>query len=588
MNRFIKKNLFLVGVLAISAAGILLLLGMSAVKYFEMNKYQAETRKMTESLDELNNPMRTPIPPFRSNVSLVNQDTEGYKKLKHSIQGYFGQTLQDALAVFVADLRRQSMEKLISLAELFEKSPQLGKLKKEFADANAQWRKSMSEADKFSAELKKAYKNSKKIEEDEETQEGKARAVAENQKRIAELSAQYDKAVVRKRDKLNNTYEVYKKLLTCIADLTSGSKEAAFKSWAAKNKEDAREFEFYNGICQQNLTVEVLLDTFREFWNEVKEQQGPRKQTYKKFRLERGATIEQQGAGKNKPVLWDADMWNNSIVEFVKEAQKTMLEKIDDKNMEEIFLYSLGLLRNLDKMPALLEAHSVKMNDLIRETLEKGNVFVTGMSFSKSPLELIKSNKGFADTGNTRNVAVSNSVSGSENQTALYDPAADPSDVIRNWDIIADIAQRMVNANVDSLEKLSYVDLAGNSSNSNYKKYTYIITCISRENQIRTFMQLLTDACKENRMYVIKRLSIQKQEDQIQDIIDFASGIIGKPENTQDNKDNSNSGESSGTNSLISHFIETKNYPECVAGRSTLCRVTLVVDYVELTGNQLK
>ena len=74
MNRFIKKNLFLVGVLAISGVGILILLGMSAVKFFEMKKYQSETQRMTDDLVELNNRMRTPIPPFRKNVTLVQED----------------------------------------------------------------------------------------------------------------------------------------------------------------------------------------------------------------------------------------------------------------------------------------------------------------------------------------------------------------------------------------------------------------------------------------------------------------------------------------------------------------------------------
>ena len=588
MNRFIKKNLFLVGVLAISAAGILLLFGMSAVKFFEMNKYQAETKKMTESLDELNNRMRTPIPPFRSNVALVNKDTEGYKKLKYSMQCHFGQTLQGALTVFVADLRKQSMEKLISIAELFDKSPELAKLKKEFAAANSQWQKDLTSADKFSAEVKKAYKNSKKIEDEEETQEGKARAVAANQKRIADFSAQYDKAVAAKSASLAEAGEVYQKLLKHITGAITGNNESSFKAWAAKNKEDAKEFEFYNSICQQNLTVETLTDTFREFWNMVKEQQGPRKQTYRRFRLERGATLEQQAAGKNKPALWDADMWNNSMLEFLKEAQKTMLEKIDDKNMEEIFLASLGLQRNLDKQPALLEAHSIKMVNLIKETLEKGNVFATGMNFTQAPLELLKSNKAFSDGSNTRNTTTVAVSSAGEGKTAVFDPAADPSDVIRNWDIIADLSQRLILANVDSLEKFNYVNLAGDSSNGNYKRYTYVITCVSRENQIRTLMQLISDACKDNRMYVVKRFSLQKQEDQIQDIIDFASGIIGKSENTQNNQDNSGNGERNNSANLTAYFKETKNYPECVAGRSTLCRVTLVVDYVELTGNQLK
>ena len=93
---------------------------------FEMNKYQSATKKMTDDLDELNNRMRTPIPPFKKNIKLVQEDAAGYKSMKDAMKCYFGQTLRPALTVFVADLRKQSMEKLVSLVELFDKSPELG------------------------------------------------------------------------------------------------------------------------------------------------------------------------------------------------------------------------------------------------------------------------------------------------------------------------------------------------------------------------------------------------------------------------------------------------------------------------------
>lgn len=591
MNRFIKKNLFLVGVLAISGAGILLLLGMSAVKFFEMNKYQNETKKMTDAFATLNSKYKTPIPPFRSNVLLVQKDTEGYKNLKNSIQSYFGQTLQLALTVFVADLRKQSMEKLISIAKLFDKNAELAKLENEFTSANTAWRKSLTESFRYDSEIKKAYKARKNIEDEEDTQDGKARAVANNQNNIIILTGKFDSAMADHKKKLADAYTAYNKLLTHIESAVSGANEETYKKWAEKNKDDAREFEFYKGICAQNITVEILIDTFRDFWNMVKDQQGPRKQTYRNFRLERGATLEQPANSKNKPVLWDTEMWNNALAEFVKEAQKSMLEKIDEKNVEEIFLSSLGLPRNLDKAAPLLEAYSAKMDELIKNTLEKGNVFATGLHFDLTKLDLIKSNKGFVDTGNTRNKAAAATNTGAGNneyKPVLFNPADDPTDVIRNWSIIADLVQRMVTANIYSLEKLSYVNLAGDSSNSNYKKYTYVITFTSRESQIRTFLKLLSDACKENRMYVVKRFTMNKQEDQIQDIIDFASGIIGK-ENENKDKDNSGSGDNKNVSNQVSYFIENKkNYPECVAGRSTLCQATLVIDYVELTGNQLK
>ena len=593
MNRFIKKNLFLVGVLAISATGILILLGMSAMKFFEMNKYQSETQKMTDSLNELNNRMRTPIPPFRKNVKLVQEDTEGYKKLKRSIQDYFGQTLQGALTVFVQDLRSQSMDKLFTLVEMVEKSDELAKLKKEFADAGKAWHQSIAAADKYAADLNKAYKDLKAVENNEDTQAEKAKAVEKQLADIADLKGKFDASLIAKKQTLQAARAAYSKALAYMSRKISSEQEnEAYRNWAAKNKDDDKELKFYYEICSQDLTPETLRDTFVEYWNSVKDQQPPRKKIYFNFRLERGATLEQPANSKNKPVLWDTEMWNNSMVEFVKEAQKTMLEKIDDKNKEEIFLAAFGLLRNLDKNAALVEAHSAKMNALIKGQLEKGNVFISGVNFGKTALALIKSNKGFVDTSNARNAAaaqqqVTVSSENTEAGSASAMLTAEPSDVIRNWDIISDISRYMVTANIDQLEQFGYVDLAGNSSNGNYKKYSYVITLVSRESQIRTFMELLSEAYKNNRMYVIKRFSMQKQEDQIQDIIDYASGIIGK-DNQQVGKENEAADDSKNSQVKSVFFKESGNYPECVAGRSTFCRITLVVDYVETTGNQLK
>lgn len=589
MNRFIKKNLFLVGVLAISGVGILILLGMSAVKFFEMKKYQSETQRMTDDLVELNNRMRTPIPPFRKNVTLVQEDIEGYKKIKHDIEGYFGYTLNSALTVFVADLRKQSMEKLISLCDMFDKSPEYAKLKKDFTDIVALWKKSVTVADKSAADLKKAYKDVKRIEDEEETQSGKANAVAAQQKKISDMANNAERSVAARNKALAAMDKAYNALLdhfnTAISD---NEKNDLYKKWAGENKDDAKELEFYLGICRQNMTADSLRDTFIEYWNQVKHLGGPRQQTYRNFRLERGATLEQPANSKNKPVLWDTDMWNNAKAEFVKEAQKNMLEEIGEKNFEEIFLSSFGLPRDLAKNAILVEAHNNKMRDLVKSVLEKGNVFVANANFDQTQLPLITSNKGFVDSGNagtTANATGGSSEGGVSSSTAIL--TADPADVVRNWEIIGDIAQHMITANIDSLEKFSYVNLAGDSSNGNFKKYTYVITVISRESQVRTFMHLLTDAYKNNRMYVIKRFSMQKQEDQIQDIIDYASGIIGK-DDIADNKDNSNSEYGKNTQSKSAYFKETRNYPECIAGRSTLCRVTLVVDYVEATGKQLK
>ena len=588
MNRFIKKNLFLVGVLAISGLIILVLLGMSAMKFFEMNKYQSATKKMTDDLDELNNRMRTPIPPFKKNIKLVQEDAAGYRNLKDSIKSYFGMTLQPALTVFVTSLRTQSMNRLTTLFEQCDKSAEFNKMRKDFSVATLAWQKVIEQCDRTKSELQNAYRNIKKLEDQEDIQENKARVSAEQQKKISALKLKLSALTEARNKSVAALNAEYGKLLTYITQVKGSEKYADF---AKSSKEDAREIDFYYGICQQNLTEDSLRDTFAQYWNQVKDLQGPRKQTYRNFRLERGATLDQPAVSANKPVLWDTDMWNNAIREFVKEAQKDMLEVIDEKNLEEVFLSSFGLERNLDKSTALIEAHSHKMSEAIKEYLEKGNIFIAGVDFNQTALELVKSNKGFVDTGSTRNTStaqgvVSTSSDGNSSTTGMI--TAEPSDVIRNWEIIADIAKRMVSANIDSLEKFSYVNLAGDTSNGNYKKFSYVITIVSRESQIRNFMQLLADAYKDNRLYVIKRFSMQKQEDQIQDIIDYASGIIGKDDEGQENKEGASSEGGNKTQIRPAFFKEKKSYPECVAGRSTLCRVNLVVDYVELTEGKLK
>ena len=53
MNRFIKKNLFLTGVMAFSALGIVILLILSGLQYIEMIKYSMATEKMIERKNAL-------------------------------------------------------------------------------------------------------------------------------------------------------------------------------------------------------------------------------------------------------------------------------------------------------------------------------------------------------------------------------------------------------------------------------------------------------------------------------------------------------------------------------------------------------
>ena len=109
MNRFIKKNLFLTGVMAFSALGIVILLILSGLQYIEMVKYSMATQKMMERKRALENQRPAAI---RENITRLQQDIDGYTAAYDSMKKYFGQTLHPALESFVAKLNETSLASL--------------------------------------------------------------------------------------------------------------------------------------------------------------------------------------------------------------------------------------------------------------------------------------------------------------------------------------------------------------------------------------------------------------------------------------------------------------------------------------------
>ena len=593
MNKFIKKNLFLVGVLAIAAVGILVLLVMAAIKFVEMHEHRKATEDMKNRFTMVN---RGQVGAQVENIKLVQDDAEAFRKRAEDLKIYFGRVKEPALAVFVYDINKQALDELAKIFEIFDKSEDFFNKRKEFEDAHKKFAGSLSDYDKKSAELHKMEKEAKVLETSEDTQEGKLRVVQEQGKKIAAAGKQLDEL----RSAVSSNFAAaQEKRMEFFGYISTSANNEAMRSLmkAADKAEDAKLFDFYHGICSQNISPEVMKSIFRDFWQKEKDMLGPREQTYRRFVNERGATPERPANDPSKPVLWDTKLWENSMDIFTREIQKVTPETIDSRNREEIFLASLGLPRNLGQSASRLEAYSRKMYEEIKKILDADNVFNSGVTYSQKVLPLLKDNKGFADVSDKRGAvqqttSSSNSSSASEKGNGAL-LTANPADVIRHWEIVGDVVKRIVNSNIDSLTDFSYVNLAGDTGNPNYKKFTYIITVISREVEIREFLKKLNDAYKDNRMYVVKRFELQKQEDQIQAIIDKAQGLLSGNENNTDKNSDNNSGnmDDRGENRKVvednSVFVEKGVYPECVAGRSTFCKATIVVDYIEYSKDEI-
>lgn len=519
MNRFIKKNLFLVGVLGLSALGILILFILSVMQYIEMSKYITKTAEMRATNESL---MRQRPPAVAGNIELVQKDIDGFTAAGNELKNYFGQPFYPAIKAFSNELN---------------------------AGVKAA----------FAMEMRKIDPNFKALEAKARTD---AKAVAELDKyvrsRFGENRSKFDEEKSKAPERLKRVYE--------------------------------RVDQYYYMMANPQ-TPDTLHKKLREFWDREKATEGPREQMYRKFRAECGTPSAQA----NK--FWTVEIWDAALEKFHTLAQKSTLEVIDERNLEEIFLASLGLPRNLGKQQLRLDAFARDMQNKVVELLSsKNDLSMMGVYFSAKAVPEVPTNKAFSDLAGVRPGAATaggSSASGDGN-TASQQTASDPADVIRHWEIIADLAKRILASNVNSIEQLSYSNMVGREEN-NCKFYTYTLGVGGSEKSIRDLLNLLNSAYKENRVYVIRRLSIKKQEDQVQDIIDVAQGILtdkGEDASKLSVKDDSgNPGESAAAKVIVAppnYFKEEGKYPECVAGRSDKCFATIILDYVVYSGNILK
>ena len=595
MNRFIKKNLFLVGVLGLSALGVLVLLVLSVVQYIEMSKYIQKTQDMRETNEKL---MRQRPPAVQENIELIQQDIDGYAAAAENIRKYFGQPLYPALEKFTVSLRNAIY---VELRDTFKKlSPELNKqcealAKLEFAQANirkdlASLRSQLAEETGKYADLESELKKNSQLND---TVTGLRADIAEADKALA--------ANIAEQNKLEKEIAAWiKKQLTDERAKFDEARQKAETAKSAALKNYNRVVELYE-MYNRALTPAKLQENFRKFWEEEKQSQGPREQTYRRYRAKCGVLRD------GDPKLWEVPFWEKAAEEFIKEAAKTTIEKIDERNSEEIFLSSLGLLRNMGKSQLRLEAFAREMQKEIVERITtskdgKHDISMLGVYFGQRTIPQIRNNKDFVDQPGARSKADDTNASsssssapsggGADNGSNSDNATVEPSDVIRNWEIISDIAGRIISAQIDSVEDISYSNLAGREENG-CRFYTYSLAVTGSEEDIRNLLNLFNDAYKENRIYVMRNFSITKQEDQIQNIIDAAQGLHNTSEEaaSMEVKGNSNADSEKQMKKALTHdeYLKRNNTKyECVAGRSSACSANIILDYVVYSANILK
>jgi len=336
--------------------------------------------------------------------------------------------------------------------------------------------------------------------------------------------------------------------------------------------------------------VEYLQKLFREFWEEAKKSQ-PRERAYLSFR---NMGIEKK--------LWSSAKWTESMKSFRELAGEATEEKIDERNVEDIFLSALGLVRTVNDQ-ALLDVYKRDLRFAMADLLAKNNVKLVGVYLNNPNIGIapLTDNRAFNDfsrrTGTESETRRSVERSGGESSSASS--AEQFPGIMRSWEIMSDLVRRIAESKVESLEKLNLENLEGRRQDD-FTIFRYEIIVRGTPDSIRKLLNNLQNAYRDNRIYVIRNFSIQKLEDQAQDLMDMDEGLLAVPqaetEGALDLGEPSREGADGSSRTAAqekgapaqSYFKETGNYGEVVTGRSQFCEADMVIDYVIYSAKEIK
>ncbi len=203
--------------------------------------------------------------------------------------------------------------------------------------------------------------------------------------------------------------------------------------------------------------------------------------------------------------------WDQAMNAFMLEAQKVTLEKIDVSNVDGIFLAAMGKGRRFSDTPKNCLKFMIGMRNLMIKYFAEKKIEceTTDFSFNYTQEPLV----------------------------------SDIEKIARAWEIVADLTKRIADAKVnlkqDVLELVSFSKRGlDGEKDDNYIMYRFTFTVNGDLNTIRRIVDKLYEAYKENRVYAIRNIKLNRVTDSIDDILEESESIKDELDyDTKDTKD---------------------------------------------------
>ncbi len=248
----------------------------------------------------------------------------------------------------------------------------------------------------------------------------------------------------------------------------------------------------YIGALMKDMSEDKFMEMFEEFWNKNAIQGSNRHQLFMQFN--RAFPPKQLSVAKDL---------------FKAAYQKETIEKIDETNINDIIMYTLGVPRTMSPVQCILVITKIRENML--KKLQDAKVFISDEASAFTFREYI--NKQMP-------------------------PEIEVPAIIEQFTIIGDIVQRIIKSGIKQIDRISRGNLNGTES-GNFIIYKYDLTIVGKMKELRAFVNQLSEAYAHRRVYVVGNIVLKKVVDGAESILSvdknkLSTVAVNKPDHHMD------------------------------------------------------
>ncbi|OGV54784.1 MAG: hypothetical protein A2017_16135 [Lentisphaerae bacterium GWF2_44_16] len=295
------------------------------------------------------------------------------------------------------------------------------------------------------------------------------------------------------------------------------------------------------------LTEDELLKSFHTFWKKEAKKGSNEFQLLIKFK----STLPQEKLGA-------------AMNEFTKAMQASTVEIVDQSNIDTFILAALGLPRTMSDVNCKTYIFAMQRGLTLKLTGSKEKTSGSG----ETAFDIVKFPFGFSEY---------------DTKMPLYE---DIPFIMKHWVMLEDIVNRLVSADIRQIDSVSKLNGLAGEEDKGFVKFRYSITITGDMDSIRKFVNSLQEAYKENKIYIIKDVSLDKLVDEAKKITETRHTTTTARESApRDPRDKTLKPEEEDEKLP---FNQRRSYGSRILGVSKICKAVIEFEYVIYTGEELK